>query len=157
MPIDEHDRPLTLDELQMLAARPGISFANHTSDHQSLIGRDREDVMAALRRTQQELQELSGEAPAAVTYPYGQYDEVTLECCRSLGFSVGFTGEFGKARLPDSLRGAARMRLPRCVIFGDRSITAQCESTHVDWRPSWTLRRWLRQMQGNGMSRTPLP
>jgi peptidoglycan/xylan/chitin deacetylase (PgdA/CDA1 family) len=147
-PVDEHDRPLNIEELRTLAARTGISFANHTSDHRSLIGRERDAVMAALQQTQRELQALSGVAPSAVTYPYGQYDEVTLDCCRALGFEVGFTGEFGKARLPDSLAGGARMRLPRCVIFGDRSIADQCENTHVDWRPSWTIRRWFRRVQG---------
>lgn len=144
-PYGDLDRPLSVEEVRALARRPTISFANHTSDHQSLRGRDREAVMHTLRHTQQELEELTGVAPAAVTYPFGQYDEVTLECCRALGFELGFTGEFGKARLPEALHGGARMRLPRSVIFGDRSIAAQCESTHVDWRPSWTIRRWMRR------------
>jgi peptidoglycan/xylan/chitin deacetylase (PgdA/CDA1 family) len=156
-PCDEYDRPLTVAELRALASRPSISLANHTSDHWALTARDRETILDSLRQTQLELQELSGERPSAVTYPFGQYDEVTLECCRSLQFEVGFTGEFGKARLPESLRGGARMRLPRCVIFGDRSIAAQCESTHMDWRPSWTIRRWTRRLLGHARPRTALP
>jgi len=156
-PCDEHDRPLTIDELRALAARPAISLANHTSDHRSLVGGDRAAIMASLRDTQRDLAELSGTTPLAVTYPYGQYDESAIDSCRALGFDVGFTGEFGKARLPEGLRGRARMRLPRCVIFSDRPIAGQCESTHVDWRPSWTIRRWVRRMHGNGIPRMMAP
>ena len=148
-PRGDVDRPLTIAELQDLARRPTVSFANHTSDHRLLRGRDRASVTASLAETQREIKELSGTEPVAVTYPYGVYDDVTLQCCRDLRFEVGFTGRFGKAMLPDELRGTARMRLPRCVIYGDRPIAAQCESTHLDWRPSWTVRRWLQRLQSN--------
>jgi peptidoglycan/xylan/chitin deacetylase (PgdA/CDA1 family) len=156
-PIDDHDRPLTLAEVRALAARPGVSFANHTSDHQWLVGRDRDVVTVALQRAQQDLLELVGSAPPAVTYPYGRYDDVTLECCRSLGFEVGFSGDFGKARLPHGLRGAARLQLPRCVIFGDRSIADQCENTHTEWRLSWTIRGWMRNLRAPGPARAAWP
>jgi peptidoglycan/xylan/chitin deacetylase (PgdA/CDA1 family) len=146
-PYGEHDRPFSVAELQELARRPTISFANHTSDHRLLRGRDHTSVMASLLQTQQQLTKVIGAAPLAVTYPYGLYDEVTLECCRALDFQVGFTGAFGKARLPDSLRGRDRLLLPRCVISGDRPVAVQCESTHLDWRLSWTLRRWMRRMR----------
>lgn len=142
----DHDRPMSVAELRTLANRPLMSIGNHTVDHGLLAGRDRDRLSATLRRAQEDMQELTGTTPAAIAYPFGRYDEVTIACCRAMAIQVGLTGEFGKARITDDVRDAARlMRLPRCVIYGDRPIADQCENTHMDWKPSWMIRRYLRQ------------
>jgi peptidoglycan/xylan/chitin deacetylase (PgdA/CDA1 family) len=141
-----HDRPMNVAELRTLASRPLMSIGNHTIDHGLLAGRDRDRLSATLRHAQQDMQELIGATPIAIAYPFGRYDDVTIACCRSLAIQVGLTGEFGKARVPADVRDDGRLlRLPRCVIYADRPIDDQCENTHMDWKPSWMIRRYLRQ------------
>jgi peptidoglycan/xylan/chitin deacetylase (PgdA/CDA1 family) len=156
----ELDRPISVAELRSLAARPLISIANHTVDHESLAGGDRQRVEASLRRSQQQLHQLIGRTSTAIAYPYGRYDEATLASCRELSFEIGLTGRFGK--LPHAAGGVgpgtSSLQLPRCVVFGDRPIEDQCENTHLDWKPSWMVRQFLhgsRRKEQASWSATP--
>jgi peptidoglycan/xylan/chitin deacetylase (PgdA/CDA1 family) len=141
----DQDRPLSVAELQALARRPLITLGNHTIDHALLDGGDREAVSRSLRRSQQDCLELSGSTPTAIAYPFGRYDDVTIACCDALAIKVGLTGEFGKASFADVGERSRMLRVPRCVICGDRPIAPQCENMHMDWKPSWMVRRWFRR------------
>jgi peptidoglycan/xylan/chitin deacetylase (PgdA/CDA1 family) len=144
----DYDRPLSVAELQSLARRPMITLGNHTIDHTPLDGGDREAVSRLLHRSQQDCLELCGSTPTAIAYPFGRYDDVTIACCDALDIKVGLTGEFGKASF-DAFRERSRMlRVPRCVICGDRPIAPQCENMHTDWKPSWMVRRWFGKARG---------
>lgn len=147
----EHDRPISAAELRALAGRPLISLGNHTMDHQLLEGGDEEQLVRSLMRAQRELEDLTGVAPRIIAYPYGRYDEMTIACCQALAFEAGLTGEFGKVRLAGLSSTSRRLQLPRCVIYGDRAIANQCENTHLDWKPSWMVRRILRQWRGGSL------
>lgn len=144
-PAGDIDRPMKTDEIRRIANHPLITIANHSWGHRILQGMSERDIEADLTRTQEELQNITGFAPQTVVYPYGLQDPAVLSVSRRMGFKLGFAGNHAKIGLPLRLNSDLAMRLPRFSIFNTRSIVAQCESCHLEWKPSWFVRRMLHQ------------
>ena len=86
----------------------GVTFANHTASHDSVVERrDGEDeptwrarLRADIERGRERLREELGETPALFAYPYGDFDRASADLVIDLGY-VAF-GQHSGALGPDS-------------------------------------------------------
>jgi peptidoglycan/xylan/chitin deacetylase (PgdA/CDA1 family) len=104
-------RALTGREVRMLAGRPGHAVGAHSAHHLALPLQPpevREREIAGCRR---QLAELLHREVAAFAYPYGAYDDATVEAVRRAGFRLAVTVEEGLCR-----PGCDPLRLPRVEI-----------------------------------------
>lgn len=113
-PRDSH-RPMTREQAAALAASPVITLGAHSMEHPALSTlapderrREIEDSRAACAR-------LTGTAPEVFAYPYGDYDDATVDAVRAAGFSAAVTTDEALVT-----PGCDSLRLPRLQV-GDWS------------------------------------
>jgi peptidoglycan/xylan/chitin deacetylase (PgdA/CDA1 family) len=119
------DRPLDLNELQVLARSPLIEIGCHSFEHTILHPRPPEFVRQQLLRSIDFLSASTGVRPTAIAYPNGVYSNSLTETCRELGFDVGFTIEPRGASTDDIENPDRRLRLGRFTISGVRNLPRQ--------------------------------
>jgi len=92
-PAGDDPRPLRIDELRELARH--VTIGAHGRNHLSLRWAD--DPREEMARSRTDLGEWLGEAPTAVSYPFGvpgrDVDERTIAIARELGFTVGVVND----------------------------------------------------------------
>lgn len=69
----------------------GITFGSHTATHPRLTWLDAVDVTRELERSRDALAAVLGEAPLAVSYPFGAARERERALAREAGYQAGFT------------------------------------------------------------------
>lgn len=90
---DSH-RPLTVDELQRLAASPLIGIGSHTVTHPMLGRLSRAAQVTECVESRETLRRWLGRAPVTLAYPFGDGDAVTPEVertARGAGYTVSLT------------------------------------------------------------------
>jgi peptidoglycan/xylan/chitin deacetylase (PgdA/CDA1 family) len=113
-PRDSH-RPMTRAQAAALAASPVITLGAHSMEHPALS-----DLSPAARRREIEDSRaacagLTGAAPEVFAYPYGDYDDATVEAVREAGFTTAVTTDEALVA-----PGCDSLRLPRLQV-GDWS------------------------------------
>ena len=92
---EEPHRPLTLAELQRLAANPLIEIGGHTMRHPVLALAPVEEQRREIGGCRTQLQEALGKPIESFAYPFGQlaehYQPETTSIVRESGFDVAFT------------------------------------------------------------------
>jgi peptidoglycan/xylan/chitin deacetylase (PgdA/CDA1 family) len=107
-------RPLTCDELVMLAGRPGITIGAHTVSHAWLAGFDAATQRSEITDSRAQLEELTGRSITTFAYPYGDrgaYDATAVAAARSAGFDAAFINSVGSID-----RGSSMFELPRLYV-----------------------------------------
>ncbi len=107
-------RPLAAEELARLGERPGHAIGAHTIHHLSLPAQPpavRDEEVAGNKR---HLEAVLGRPVTAFAYPYGSFDEPTVDVVRRAGFRTAVTVQ---ERAVAS--GADGLRLPRFALKGD--------------------------------------
>ncbi len=84
-------RPLSHDELAMLAAHPLISIGAHTATHPRLTAIEPSAAVEEIREGKADLDRLLGHQSRPLAYPYGDTDETIADIARSLGFVHAYT------------------------------------------------------------------
>ncbi|MCA8926698.1 MAG: polysaccharide deacetylase family protein [Alphaproteobacteria bacterium] len=123
-PVSEIDRPLTVAELQRLAADPLVTLGNHTVDHELLTRIPLDEARAQIRDCQTLLEEWTGVTPPIIAYPNGVYNEAVVAEAEKAGLRAGLISVWGRTRLP--LDSTNRMRLPRYATSGGRNTERDC-------------------------------
>lgn len=107
-------RTMRRDELQALAAAPGITIGAHTVHHPVLAFLPVAAQQAELAGARDALADLTGTRPGLVAYPYGTTDEVsdaTAGAAAACGFDAAFANEACTA-----WKGSDRWRVPRLLV-----------------------------------------
>jgi peptidoglycan/xylan/chitin deacetylase (PgdA/CDA1 family)/glycosyltransferase involved in cell wall biosynthesis len=78
--------------------RRGIEFGRHSRTHASLPALDSAQLRDETTGCRADLERLTGVAPVAFAYPYGEFDAATVEAVRG-DFALAFTAEEGVNRL----------------------------------------------------------
>ncbi len=87
------DRPMTIDELKLLAASPLATIGAHTRSHPSLRAVSPDRRAAEFVAARDDLATWLGSAPTAVAYPFGVWgvdvDLEVAEAARAAGYKLG--------------------------------------------------------------------
>lgn len=109
----ERARPLAHWEAILAVAQRGHEIGNHTWSHPHLAELDLEAQIAELQLAREKLAEYGIDAKS-IAFPYGSFNEMTIEAMRTVGLGVGLA--LGKR--PVEAEPAAS--LPRIVVgFSD--------------------------------------
>ncbi len=87
----------------------GIAFASHTATHPRLTWLDDDGVRRELVRSREALRHALGEAPVAVSYPFGAAGARERRIAREAGYEAGFVLASGAMRDP--------MAIPRLPVY----------------------------------------
>lgn len=143
-PIGDIDRPFTPEELKDFARQKYVFLGNHTKDHAILTNYNLRDIKAQIINGQNELHQLTGIVPMAISFPNGNYSYSILAIAKENGLKLGITVEEKKNYLP---LGADNdfLCLRRFVLNGARDIITQCEVCRSDF----VLRHKLKSVRKN--------
>ena len=72
-----------------------VEFFNHTSDHNSLLGKNENEIVSSIKKAQKILDKKLGETAKVFSYPFGEYSNETKEVLKKLGFEIAFTQDSG--------------------------------------------------------------
>ncbi len=75
----------TYPESVKAVAEAGHEVMNHSSHHDHLAGRSREEVIADVEACNDKVEAITGVRPTLIRLPYGDYDNNALSAIRSLG------------------------------------------------------------------------
>ncbi|MGV6825689.1 MAG: polysaccharide deacetylase family protein [bacterium] len=133
-PWGDTDRPMTPDELAGFAKHPNVFIGNHTSEHYLLDNYPDDEVLTQIQDGQAGLRELIQLEPDTIAYPNGSYSESAIRAARKLGMTIGITVDKRKNPLPIDWDSNDALALGRFVLWGDRSISQQCDIFRSDVR-----------------------
>lgn len=119
--------------------RGGVSLQSHSSMHRDLTTMRKEELEEDLSESRSVIEEISGNAPMFLAYPYGQYNETVRTVAQRVGFSAAFSVQPGFNRTD-----VERFGIHRLDIFGTdtagavlRKIRFGCNDGSV-----WNLTRY---------------
>lgn len=84
-------RHLGWDELARWRER-GIEVHSHTATHPRLTWLSDDQVLEELARSREAIERRVGEAPLAVSYPFGSVDRRVCDLAAAAGYALGFAG-----------------------------------------------------------------
>lgn len=132
VPRGDIDRPFSPPELREFARHPLVHLGNHTANHAILTNYNPTEAREQIVGAQQWLQALTGEAPVAIAYPNGGYDDQTLAVCAEAGLKLGFTVRPRKNRMIPGAGPVELMQLGRFVPHAGAPIATQCRTYRSD-------------------------
>jgi peptidoglycan/xylan/chitin deacetylase (PgdA/CDA1 family) len=121
------DRPFRPHELAEFAKHPLVHLGNHTRDHAMLTRLDLLEARRQIASAQYDLTQISGVAPRAIAYPYGDYTTAVIQAAAAEGISLGFTTEKFKSSIPDLYAGSNLLQIGRLHLRNDRALATQLE------------------------------
>jgi peptidoglycan/xylan/chitin deacetylase (PgdA/CDA1 family) len=126
--IDEQ-RPeyLTWDMVRALYAA-GMSVESHGRNHVSLKNKDRDYLIWQALGSMETIQFELGVRPFFVSYPAGEYDDLTIDVFRSAGYWAGVTTVQGATHHSDDL-----FRMPRVRVRNSTSTDELLRLLALDW------------------------
>jgi peptidoglycan/xylan/chitin deacetylase (PgdA/CDA1 family) len=84
---------MSSQQLQEIARHPLFSIGAHTETHVALAHQLAEVQRQEIANNAAWLKELTGKAPVLLAYPYGNYNEATMNIALEEGFDAAFTTE----------------------------------------------------------------
>lgn len=111
-PLGDADRPLTSAELKQLWSFGNLEIGNHSWNHTALSRLSGPEIEAELGRVQRYVHALVGVSPGSMSFPYGFYNDATLDVVRQMGFSSAFT-TVNRLHSTSSLRNAPFVTMGR--------------------------------------------
>jgi peptidoglycan/xylan/chitin deacetylase (PgdA/CDA1 family) len=114
--VGDQPAPLMNEATIQKLATEGVEFGSHTLSHPRLATLSDEEQRAELVESLHKLESL-GTTPPTICYPYGSYNDSTLQIAREAGYKYGFSTDKG---LNDSTTDP--MRLKRIAMRHDTSV-----------------------------------
>jgi len=91
MSVNKANFPMSEDQLHSIIAHPLFDTGIHTVTHPALSYHKKQDQYNEISGCKKELEALSGQPVNVIAYPYGIYNEDTIEVAKELGIEIGFT------------------------------------------------------------------
>jgi peptidoglycan/xylan/chitin deacetylase (PgdA/CDA1 family) len=127
-PVGDLDRPFSRGELKIFAGHPLVRLGNHTCDHAILTNYSAGEAMKQITGAQDDIGNLTGQAPLMIAYPNGNYSPVIIDAARQAGLRLGTTVDPGRNKLPFRPQDSELMRIRRFVPWGNQDIDSQCRT-----------------------------
>ena len=106
----EADRPLTTDEVRAIPSQT-IEFGSHALTHPSLPALGEAEMIREIRESRARCASLTGTAPAAFAYPFGEYDRSVMRLVEEAGFACAVTSDRGFVGRRSKLFALPRIRI----------------------------------------------
>ena len=87
--------PLTVGEVQKLISSGLVSLGCHSASHLRMPVQDPEYCARELNRSRRACHDLAGVVPAAFAFPFGEYDQRSVELVEAAGFPLACTSDEG--------------------------------------------------------------
>lgn len=100
IPWSDIDRPLTVQEVKILANNPFTDIGNHTYHHALLPNYNKSELEEEITRSNDFLRSLTGNTPISIAFPNGYYNKLVLDVIEAAGFRIAFSAVPGKNSLP---------------------------------------------------------
>lgn len=84
---------ITVEELQTIAGYPEVTIGSHTVSHADLRCCPETELYRELCESRRMLEEWTGRTVDCLSYPYGFFDERTMQAARAAGYKVAVTTE----------------------------------------------------------------
>ncbi len=110
------ERRLLPEEIKACVAG-GIAIGSHAISHRGLNEMSRDDVLAELRDSREELARLAGEPVRHFAVPLNFYNRTTLELCKQTGYSTVSTSDNGTSHA-----GTDPYRIKRFIVEGSYDL-----------------------------------
>lgn len=107
---DQRPEYLTWDMVRELYAE-GMSIEGHGRNHVSLTNKDSDYLIWQALGTYESIEHEIGVRPRFVSYPAGEYSQLTIDIFRSAGYWAGFTTKQGATHSSDDLFQMRRIRV----------------------------------------------
>lgn len=130
-PQGDHDRPMTIDELKQLAAHPLVEIGNHSHNHYALPHCTPEVAVQQITDAQEWLVDVLGQPAKAFAYPYGYWDEASIQAVAAAGIQLAFGTHDGRARIP--IQGHHQRSIGRYELKTGNPINGQCRMMRSPW------------------------
>ena len=72
-----------------------VEIFNHTSDHESLLDQNKEEIIESILNAQEEIKKNLDILPSIFSYPYGENSIKTKFILKNIGFKLAFTQNSG--------------------------------------------------------------
>lgn len=118
---------LTWDMVREMYAG-GMSIEGHGRNHVSLANKDRDYLIWQALGTYESIELEIGVRPRFISYPAGEYDQLTIDIFSSAGYWAGFTTKQGATHASDDL-----FRLLRIRIRGTTTAEELLRILTLDW------------------------
>ncbi len=125
-------RPLSESELIQLASIPGIEIGAHSENHLWLPLQPRPSVNHEVSASKHRLEQLIGRPVTSFAYPYGGYEEASIEAVRQAGFNVAATTEQRRLQSSDNPFTLPRIEIADCDQESFVSGCARSSASHDD-------------------------
>ena len=99
--VEKTNFPMSEDQLHSIIAHPLFDIGIHTVTHPALAYHEKQDQYNEISNCKKNLEVLSGRPMNTIAYPYGIYNEDTLEVAKELGVEIGFTTQGGAVQSND--------------------------------------------------------
>jgi peptidoglycan/xylan/chitin deacetylase (PgdA/CDA1 family) len=87
----EADRPLAADQVRLIGSSM-IAFGSHGLSHPSLPSLAREQKLREIQDSRTQCAAMTGTAPMAFAYPYGDFDETSSQLIEQAGYACACVG-----------------------------------------------------------------
>lgn len=95
-PINEYERPFSVDELKNFSKEQFVIIGNHTANHAILTNCSYKMVVNQICKAQNDLYRIIGRKPKYISYPDGKFSTQIIKITKELGLYLGFTTVRGK-------------------------------------------------------------
>lgn len=132
------------DEVQRLAAIPGVEIGSHTIDHPSMAGLKRTEMLRQATESRRFLEELTGKPITAFAYPFGQLDNfsgVSTGVLEEAGYEVAVTTHWG------TLQSSSKIMALRRICLDETESPAEIR-TMIEGLDDW---RCVKEKLGFGL------
>jgi peptidoglycan/xylan/chitin deacetylase (PgdA/CDA1 family) len=126
---DSVHRPLSEEEVRRLVSPGFIDVGAHTVTHPVLPWLNEARQRAEIENSSAACEELIGEPIQTFAYPYGQYDDTTVDCVRDAGFTCACTSRDGTLSTTDD-----PMALPRFKVDNWKGANFERKLGNYRWK-----------------------
>jgi peptidoglycan/xylan/chitin deacetylase (PgdA/CDA1 family) len=146
-PIDDLDRPMTVNELGEFSREPYVFIGNHTMDHAILTNYSVGEISSQILMAQDILDDIVNGNLRIISYPSGAYSPDVLNTCREMKYLLGFTIEPEKVVVPLSNHGDTFLSLGRYSLkSNDETVLSKCDMARSDFLWSSFLKKVYRHV-----------
>ena len=94
VPLNTQSEIMNADQVRELASRNLFTVGLHTENHVALSHHSAQIQQQEILKNQMDLNKMVNQTSQVIAYPYGEYNNVTIQVAKELGMQAGFSVEY---------------------------------------------------------------